>query len=463
MKIQSINLPDYSYSFSDYPVVTKEEVNERYERLLEKILERGLTHLIIYGDREHHANLLYLTGGYDSRFEETLLVVQLNEPPVLILGNEGMSYADTSLLDHRKELFQTFSLQGMTRDRKRFLSSIFKDCGIDGTSKVGVVGLKYYENGEVRDPLHTFDVPHYIIEELSETTIPENLVNAADVMTHPTEGLRSVLTPRDMARSEFMNNYLSNQMARIIDGLEPGISESEAMSLFDYRGIPFVIHPVVNFGRDRVLLGLASPSFSRRLEPGDPVSVGFCVPGASIARTGFAVQSEKDFHGPLKDIIEAFYFPYFRGLKAWYESISIGADSGTVYDAVTAILGGGSFGVSLNPGHQTHLEEWINSPFREDFHHTLRSGMAFQCDIIAFPGGPYVGVHVEDTVVIADESTRTRLKQEYPEAFMRIMLRGKTMRDILGIDIGEHVLPLSNLQAVLQPFLLNPAYAVVDG
>ena len=252
-------------------------------------------------------------------------------------------------------------------------------------------------------------------------------------------------------------------MARIIDGLEPGLSESEAMSLFDYRGIPFVIHPVVNFGRDRVLLGLASPSFSRKLKHGDPVRVGFCVSGASIARTGFAVYSEKDFKGPLKDIIEAFYFPYFRGLKSWYESISIGADSVTVYDAVTKILGGGSFGVNLNPGHQTHLEEWINSPFREDFHYNLQSGMAFQCDIIAFPGEPYVGVHVEDTVVIADEAARTCLQQDYPETFMRIMLRQKTMRDILGINIGEHVLPLSNLQAVLQPFLLNPAYAVVDG
>ncbi len=37
-----------------------------------KIEEKSMTHLIIYGDREHFANLSYVTGGYDSRFEESI-------------------------------------------------------------------------------------------------------------------------------------------------------------------------------------------------------------------------------------------------------------------------------------------------------------------------------------------------------------------------------------------------------
>ena len=34
----------------------------------------GLTHLVVYGDREHFANLAWLTG-FDPRFEEALLII----------------------------------------------------------------------------------------------------------------------------------------------------------------------------------------------------------------------------------------------------------------------------------------------------------------------------------------------------------------------------------------------------
>ena len=39
--------------------------------------ERKLTHLVVYGDREHFANLAYLTG-FDPRFEEAVLIVGAN-------------------------------------------------------------------------------------------------------------------------------------------------------------------------------------------------------------------------------------------------------------------------------------------------------------------------------------------------------------------------------------------------
>ncbi len=36
--------------------------------------KRGLTHLVVYGDREHFGNIMYLTN-FDPRFEEALLII----------------------------------------------------------------------------------------------------------------------------------------------------------------------------------------------------------------------------------------------------------------------------------------------------------------------------------------------------------------------------------------------------
>ena len=126
--------------------------------------------------------------------------------------------------------------------------------------------------------------------------------------------------------------------------------------------------------------------------------------------------------------------------------------------AVMSILGDKKFGVTLNPGHQIHMEEWINSPFRQDSDHRLVSGMAFQCDIIAFPGEPFVGVHVEDTVIIADEQLRNEIIDTYPGVWKRITVKRKMMRETLGINIDESLLPISAIQAQFHPFLLDTSY-----
>jgi len=48
---------------------------------------RAWTQLAVYGDREHFANLAWLTQ-LDPRFEEMLLVIGLVSRPLLIVGNE---------------------------------------------------------------------------------------------------------------------------------------------------------------------------------------------------------------------------------------------------------------------------------------------------------------------------------------------------------------------------------------
>jgi len=459
MKIIQVDLPEIGDDTIP-PEVTIEEINNRLKRLHNMMQEKKYSHVVIYGDKEHFANLYYMTGGYDSRFEETLLIISREDIPRLIVGNEGLFYSNIAKLNHKKELFQTFSLQGMTRDKKVLLRNILKKCGLSQTSQVGIIGLKYYEEDEVEDPIHTYDIPHYIVKEIEKVVRPEQLQNATDLMIHPDYGLRSVLTHHEIARYECNCNYLSNQVRMILRSISVGMRETDILSHFNFKGIPFIVHPSVGFGTERVLMGLTSPSGNVVLRKGDPVNIGFAIEGASVARTGFAVSSRSELNEVSKTIVEDFYFPYYKAMKAWYELINVGVQSKQVYSAVLNILNSDKFGVSLNPGHTIHIEEWINSPFRTDRNHKLRSGMAFQCDIIAFPGLPFVGVHVEDTVAIADEKLKSSLRIDYPDTYSRIIKRQKMMRDILGISIGEDVLPFSNIQAVFNPFLLNSQYAI---
>ncbi|HOJ11424.1 MAG TPA: hypothetical protein PK733_12655, partial [Clostridiales bacterium] len=59
----------------EIPVFTKEEFEDRISRLLNKMSNSELTHVIVYGDREHFSNLEYLTG-FDPRYEEGMLIIQ---------------------------------------------------------------------------------------------------------------------------------------------------------------------------------------------------------------------------------------------------------------------------------------------------------------------------------------------------------------------------------------------------
>lgn len=43
---------------------------------------------VVNGDREHNANLLFLSG-FDPRFEEALLLLEPGDQRVLVVGNEG--------------------------------------------------------------------------------------------------------------------------------------------------------------------------------------------------------------------------------------------------------------------------------------------------------------------------------------------------------------------------------------
>ena len=84
---------------------------------------RGYDRLVVYADREHSANLSYLTG-FDPRFEEAILIVGATGAPAILVGNECWGMAGAAPLPMRRVLFQDLSLPSQPRDRSRPLAEI---------------------------------------------------------------------------------------------------------------------------------------------------------------------------------------------------------------------------------------------------------------------------------------------------------------------------------------------------
>jgi hypothetical protein len=165
---------------------------------------------------------------------------------------------------------------------------------------------------------------------------------------------------------------------------------------------------------------------------------------------------QRELPGGIADYVDRLVAPYFGAVAEWYAALRIGQTGGTLHDIVTRRLGDPFFGISLNPGHQIHLDEWVNSPIYASSTAELRSGMALQADIIPATGTDYFTTNVEDGIALADEPLRVRFADAYPGAWRRIGARRRFMAESLGVELHPDVLPFSNIPAFLPPFLLRP-------
>jgi hypothetical protein len=68
----------------------------------------------------------------------------------------------------------------------------------------------------------------------------------------------------------------------------------------------------------------------------------------------------------------------------------------------------------------------------------------------------YFSTRMEDGVVLADADLSRRLAAEYPGCYQRCRKRRDFMAEVLGIELPEGVLPLSNIPAIVPPFFLRP-------
>jgi hypothetical protein len=449
--LADIRLPDFGMPAS-MPEISPATYAARLARLQERREAGRYDRLVVYADREHSANLSYLTG-FDPRFEEALLIVGPDAEPAVLVGNECWGMAGAAPLPMRRHRFQDFSLPSQPRDRSRPLREILGDEGIFEGGRVGVVGWKTYSRPDQTD------LPAYLVDELRSLVGSGGAVeNATGLLIGPADGMRILNEAEQLAAFEWASCQTSQGVRNLLAGLRPGMTEREAVALLGWNGWPLSCHLMLTAG-ERARLGLLSPG-DRPIERGDPFTTAFGIWGALTCRAGFVVEEASELPESIGDYVERLVAPYFAAIAEWYGAIHIGQTGGALFEIVERHLGDPFFGIFLNPGHQLHLDEWVNSPISAGSTIELRSGMAFQVDVIPATGTPYFTTNIEDGIALADAALRAELADRYPDAWDRIQRRRAFMADELGIELHPDVLPFSNLPAVLPPFLLRPDRAM---
>lgn len=432
------------------------DYQRRIALLRERMHDAGIDFAVIYGDREHFSNIEYFSG-YDCRFEEGLLIIPAEGTPSILVGNEGMAYSYAIPYEINRVFYRNFSLQGQPRSAVEKLASILSDAGIGKSSKVGLCGFKYFLKEYVStDPAHTYDIPQYILSELLEAADEANVCNFTETLTGLDGGIRlNVHTAKEIAKAEAAACRSAGVLLRMLKALRPGMTEYELGTLSGAGFAPWVMFPLTNFGEKSVSHGIESPHDDRTLTLGDACGLCYGIRGSLTARVAVAAYDQASMGRGLDRLLYSFYGKFFEAMGAWYEAVKAGVSGHDLHWAVHNIIGGPDYNVTLNAGHYTGMDEWVNALSFDGSRHTLPDGAYLQADIIASASGPVRTAICEDTIIVAGEALRQTLKTEYPETFARIMRRQDAMRKYLGIAVSDDVLPLSNMNGAMFPFMLN--------
>jgi len=443
IKLQHIPFPAEEFP-ETAPIFPVTEYTERINALYSRA---GMDWVVVYGDREHFANLTFLTG-YDPRFEEALLLIGPGGRRFLVVGNEGRGYAPLTTPWIEVLLCQSFSLGGQPRATAPRLADVLAASGIGAGMSIGVVGWKYLDVTETDDPRRPAFVPVFIVHALRHMVGSHNGVSdVTALMMNPADGLRACNSAAQIAAFEWSAMRASTHVFRILRGTHPGMSEFAAVAQMGYEGDPLTAHVMFASGSGNIV-GLRSPT-ARRIEAGDGVTTAVSFWGSLVCRAGMISEPDDAFFA-------TYCVPYFRAMATWYQALHVGALGGDIFTAVTAAFGDAPFNSMLNPGHLVSFDEWVHSPIRPNSADRIASGMALQSDIIPYPLPAGLSLNCEDTVVIADAALRADLQAGYPALWSRIQARCAFMTDQLGITLAEEVLPLSIAPAYLPPFWGQP-------
>ena len=457
MSVTIINCPETVLKeVNAAPVQLEDKVFVERKAALDKcIKEDGLDFAILYGDREHFANIEYFTK-YDCRFEEGLFIESSDGKSWLVVGNEGGSYSDIVPFDKKTLYYGNFSLQGQPHNPPKTMSGIFREVGISEQSKVGLAGYKYHSDGMEEDLLPGFDVPYYIVKSLEKVCGESNISNFTSRLTSLPQGVRmTIRNANEIAFIEYQSVSAAIVMKRMIAGLEENISELEVSRRGGADLRPSCAFANVLSGEKSVYLGLKSPDDFSIVKAGGPMTLSYSTRGSMCARSGMAIYDESQLSAQQKERFEDLYKSYFQAIANWYSTIDIGVKGKELYKVVNKEIGGGRFNFSLNPGHSIGMDEWVNSPVWADSEIEIHDGTHIQCDMIASVGTPLMNSICEDTVVIAGEGLRNELKTEYPECYARIEANRAQMQEVLNIELAPSVLPMSSLNGIMFPYMLN--------
>lgn len=435
------------------PPLSLGECETRLAALRQAATAGGHDVIVVYGDREHAANLHWLTG-FDPRFEEAVLIVTPGDA-LLLAGNECLAYTAVSPLVQagivRTGHCASLSLPSQPRGGRRLTDHLADMLALD--DRVGAIGWKWFDEGEVDDPATALDIPAFLADPLRR--LAARVENATGLMMHPAHGLRTRVDAAEIARLEFANHMAAAAMKRMIFAFRDGMTDFHAYEAARVGGLPLGCHPTFAMGNAP---GLCGPS-GQHLALGQPLAFNICHWGANVCRAGWLARSAEDLPMAARDYVESFVQPYVNAMSDWCSMMRPGVSGGYVWTHMMAVLPAETFGVTLNPGHLIGLDEWVSSPIRDGSTDALASGMAMQMDVI--PGHPVYGsTRMEDGYVIADAALRADLARRFPNVARRCDARARFMRDVIGMDVPETLLPLSDTCGIVAPYLLDPAQVV---
>lgn len=429
-----------------------------YERRLAELTARiDADAIVVYADREHNANLSFFCG-FDPRFEEALLVVTPDRRS-LVVANEGLSL--TTLLPVELVVLHcpSLGLMGQERAHGLRLADALAEGGVGPGKRVAFVGWKYFERDEWSSQTVPIAAPAFVVDAVRELLGAGDVLDATEVVMSPRDGLRSVSNADQIAAFEWAAARASRAVLSIVRAAEPGTSELAAVAAMGYEGDPLSAHVMFASGPE-VAVGLRSPT-DRVLELGDAATTAVGFWGGLSCRAGLVDEARPTPEGHAADYLERLAIPYWRAIAGWYEAVTLGTTGGEIDRTVRELLENEDFGPALNPGHLTHLDEWVHTPVRPGSEDSIRSGMCFQCDIIPDRARPGWAANCEDTLAVADADLRAEIRERHPELWSRIETRRAFMRDTLGIAIADEILPLSAAPAYFEPFWLSPGHALV--
>ena len=441
--LRPVTIPDFGVPH-ERPVIPAAIYEQRADAAYQRA---GADWLGVYADREHLANMAFLTG-FEPRFEEALLLLGKNHRRVLVVGNESQSYAPLARLPGMElALCQTMSLMGQTRATHPNLLAVLTEIGLAKGDTIALAGWKYLGREEWTGVLPTFQAPAFIVDTLRMVTgDPAALTDATAVLMDPQDGLRSVVDVHQLAAIEWGAARSSAAVWRIVSGIGEGDNEFQAASRMGYAGEELSCHMMLaSASPGSPVIGLRSPN-GRTMKRGDGITTAVGYWGGLSSRAGLFTDHDAAFLETAK--------AYFAGLVTWYETVDIGVTGGAIFEATVSKLREGQLDSALNPGHLIGHDEWSHTPMRPGSRETIRSGMPIQVDIIPVPMPDNWALNNEDSVIIADEALRSELQRLYPDVHARIEARQAFVKNEIGLDLKPSILLTSNIPLCLPPFWL---------
>ena len=449
-----VTLPPVHYNY--LPVNLNRETMEAHrEAVLQKMQEQNLDVLLVYGDREHGANYAYLTG-FETRFEESVLVLHKNGKCYLMLGNENLKMAAYSFIPAEVVHVPHFSLPDQPMETEKTLEELFREAGIKNGQVIGSVGWKRFTS-RFEDNDAMLDTPAFIVDVLRKINPDGKLTAAGAIFNDPADGARVIMNANEIAYFEYGAGLGSACVMDALEAAKVGMTELEIGSYLAPDGQLCICTTTIATG-DMYSNASIYPR-NKKIALGDTFFITISLAGGLTHRKVYAVSNADELPEGAKDWMEKAVIPYYKAAVVWLEMVGVGVVGKDIYKAMQDVLPQEEHGWGLCPGHHTGEEEWVSSPITAVSEIPLRSGMLMQWDLIVDYSNRF-GANAEDGIAIADETLRKELAEQYPETWARIQTRREWMKNELGIELKEEILPMSDLLGDYRPYMFNREYGL---